>query len=376
MTSPVLFSLISLQNGEQLGHAQLNLPDSLNALNLEVVRLLTEKLTQWQNDDSIAGVFLSGAGNKAFCAGGDVVSLYNAMKDYSDQGKTNQTPPGVEAFFTEEYQLDYLIHRYSKPFIVWGSGFIMGGGIGLFAGASHRIVTDTSRLAMPEITIGLFPDVGGSYFLNQLNDNMGLFLGLTGVQFNGKDAKTVGMATHTVAGKTAEEFLSALSAMAFSGAFDSALNRRLEELECGSDTALPESNIARHYELISNAMSKPSLTEIVNEVSSWAEMDDKWLSRAAKTLIKGSPITQRLVYEQINRGIGLSLAQCFQMELVMACRCASAGEFQEGVRALLIEKDGAPTWLYDSHQSVPEDFIESFFTNHWDKDSHPLSHLQ
>jgi enoyl-CoA hydratase/carnithine racemase len=163
MTSPVLFSLVPLDNGKDingtnLGHAILNLPGSLNALNLEMVELLTKQLTLWQQDDSVSGVLISGAGDKAFCAGGDVVSLYKAM-----QQQPGETPADVQAFFTQEYQLDHLIHRFSKPLIVWGSGFIMGGGIGLFAGASHKVVTETSRLAMPEITIGLFPDVGGSW---------------------------------------------------------------------------------------------------------------------------------------------------------------------------------------------------------------------
>lgn len=369
-TSPVLFSLRPLSNGKMLGHAQLNLPGSLNALNLEMVQLLTKQLTLWQQDDSVVGVLLSGAGDKAFCAGGDVVSLYNAM-----QLMPGKTPPDVEAFFTQEYQLDYLIHSYSKPVIVWGNGFIMGGGIGLFAGASHKVVTETSRLAMPEITIGLFPDVGGSYFLNKLTDNCGLFLGLTGAQFNGADAKLIGLADHAIAGISVEAFLSKMATINVSDSFEDSLTLFIKQLEAQNEHDLPVSNVLKHQDIIKEAVSNIDLDGIVTTISAFKDSDDKWLSRAAKALIKGSPITQRLVFEQIHRGKTLSLAQCFQMELIMACRCASAGEFAEGVRALLIEKDGAPQWLYSSHNDVPDAFVESFFKNHWDDTTHPLAQL-
>lgn len=369
-TSPVLFSRIPLTDGRQLGIAQLNLPGSLNALNLDMVQLLLKQLKDWQSDDSVSGVFMYGAGEKAFCAGGDVVSLHNAMKS-----QPGETPPAVEAFFTQEYELDYLIHRYSKPVIVWGNGFIMGGGIGLFAGASHKVVTETSRLAMPEITIGLFPDVGGSYFLNQLPDNIGLFLGLTGAQFNGADALHIGMADYAVAGMSASDFLTGLQNLALEHGFQSGLEQHLSQLSQQSLSTLPNSNIVRHEATIKQAVTKASLPEVITAIIDCQSSDDKWLSRAAKTLTKGSPVTMRLVDEQLKRGREKTLEQCFQMELVMACRCASAGEFVEGVRALLIDKDGAPKWLYRSYQDIPGDFIESFFNNHWDATTHPLANL-
>ncbi|BDX06790.1 enoyl-CoA hydratase/isomerase family protein [Planctobacterium marinum] len=366
--APVLFSIVKLKHG-QLGHVQLNLPKALNALNLDMVRLLTEQLQQWQSDENISAVLLSGAGDKAFCAGGDVVSLYNAMK--AEPGKT---PESVQTFFTEEYQLDHLIHTYSKPLIVWGSGFIMGGGIGLFAGASHKVVTETSRLAMPEITIGLFPDVGGSYFLNTLQDKMGLFLGLTGVQINAADAKLIGMADYALAEVTIESFVEQL---ADSELTDTryAIEDLLASLSLKSAQKLPESNIAKYHTEIETLMSHASLADIINGISKWLETEDKWLNRAAKTLLNGSPVTQRLVWEQLKRGKGKALADCFRMELVMACRSASAGEFQEGVRALLIDKDGAPQWLYPAQENVPDDFIESFFAGPWTKQTHPLAKL-
>jgi hypothetical protein len=178
-----------------------------------------------------------------------------------------------------------------------------------------------------------------------------------------------------VAGVSVDDFIKKLSAMEFNASFSHALNIVLNELGAATSSDMPESNIQKHMEYINASVSNDTLADTVDAISAWKDSEDKWLSRAAKTLIKGSPITQRLVWEQLRRGKELSLEQCFQMELIMACRCASTGEFQEGVRALLVEKDGAPKWLYESHQSVPDDFLETFFTNQWDHETHPLSRL-
>lgn len=172
VTAPVLFEEWQCADKSLLGVATLNLPKALNALNLEMVKLLLAKLTEWEQREDVGAVLLRGAGEKAFCAGGDVVSLHNAMKD-----NPGAVPAAAREFFCEEYQLDHAIHAFSKPFIVWGSGIVMGGGMGLLMGASHRIATETSRMAMPEITIGLFPDVGGSFFLNKMPPGCGLFCG-------------------------------------------------------------------------------------------------------------------------------------------------------------------------------------------------------
>lgn len=367
--TPVIFSTHEMATGGHLAHAQLNLPKSLNALNLEMVQLLFTQLTAWQKDESINMVVLSGVGDKAFCAGGDVVSLHNAMCD--EPGKT---PESVKTFFSEEYELDFLIHTFTKPIVCWGKGIIMGGGIGLFAGASHRVVTETTRLAMPEITIGLFPDVGGSYFLNQVPDNLGLFLGLTGVQVNGTDAIRLNMATHQVAGYQVEDFIDrvAKSDTDTSSVVDSVL----AELKDAPRADIPESNIDAHYEQLRNIVSGNDFQVIYDNLVGLAESEQKWLSRAGKTLRSGSPITAHLVFEQLKRAAALSLLDCFKMELVMACKSASFGEFQEGVRALLIDKDGAPNWKYPDVASIPEQVIESFFIADWADESHPLSHIE
>lgn len=164
MTDVVLFRELESVSDKKIGIATLNAEASLNALSLEMVRLLKAQLLDWQTRNDIALVLLEGSGEKAFCAGGDVVKLYqatiDAKKAAEKDGNASRLAPDVQTFFQEEYELDYLIHTYQKPFMVWGHGIVMGGGLGLFAGASHRIVTEKSRIAMPEITIGLYPDVG------------------------------------------------------------------------------------------------------------------------------------------------------------------------------------------------------------------------
>lgn len=371
MEQPVLFSTHRTESGHQVGHALLNLPKSLNALNLTMVQLLLEQLTAWQQDSSVVAVVLSGAGEKAFCAGGDVVSLHNAMK--SNPG---QIPSDAKAFFTQEYALDYLIHTYQKPIIVLGTGIVMGGGMGLFAGASHRVVNETTRMAMPEITIGLFPDVGGSYFLSKMPNKLGLFLGLTGVQFNGSDAMHVGLADFAIAGITADSLIEDFThtpwqqdAISNGGIVSELLVHRQTNSE-----PLPASKLQAHQDIIEGVLSAADDRELFSNLKKLAKSEDKWLQRAGQTFASGSPITVRLVLEQLRRATNLSLLECFKMELNMACECTAVGEFQEGVRALLIDKDGEPNWQYKNPEDVPTHVIEQFFSEHWPEE-HPLSHL-
>ena len=195
MNSPVTIQELSCHSDFNIGYIQLNSPKTLNALSLEMITCIYSKLLSWQNDQNIVAVFIEGAGDKAFCAGGDVVSLYHDLAyDSPDEQNTNS----AQNYFTQEYQLDFLIQQYKKPIITWGNGIVMGGGVGLMVGASHRIVTENTKLAMPEVTIGLFPDVCGSYFLNKMPNNLGLFVGLTGAMLNAEDAIYSGLANYKV----------------------------------------------------------------------------------------------------------------------------------------------------------------------------------
>ncbi|MGK0269204.1 MAG: enoyl-CoA hydratase/carnithine racemase, partial [Paraglaciecola sp.] len=207
--APVIFDELTTECGFKIGQATLTKPASLNALDLQMINLLTPQLEKWQQDPKIAMVFLEGSGERAFCAGGDIVSMYQSMQEpVSDKEKSDtENSYALQNFFTQEYQLDYLIHTFSKPILVWGNGIIMGGGLGLMSGGSHRVVTETSRIAMPEISIGLYPDVGGSYFLNKMPAGCGLFLGLTGAFINASDALYSNLADYFVPHNAKEAFL-------------------------------------------------------------------------------------------------------------------------------------------------------------------------
>ena len=177
------FEELTGTDGARIGVASLDAEKSLNALSLPMINALSDQLDAWAKEPQIVCVLLRGNGVKAFCAGGEVRSLVEACRAHP-----GEVPPLAAQFFAAEYRLDFNLHTYPKPLICWGHGYVLGGGMGLLQGASIRIVTPSSRLAMPEISIGLYPDVGASWFLSRLPGKLGLFLGLTGAHMNGRDA--------------------------------------------------------------------------------------------------------------------------------------------------------------------------------------------
>lgn len=371
--APVLFRELESISDKKVAFATLNAERSLNALSLEMVELLYTKLLAWQEDETVSVVVIEGAGEKAFCAGGDVVQLHNAAKE-AGEGNIAQ---GVEQFFAKEYQLDYLIHKYEKPILLWGHGIVMGGGLGLLAGASHRVVTERSRIAMPEITIGLYPDVGGSYFLNKMPNGAGLFLGLTGASINAADAKYVKLADHFLSSERKNSLVEHLLTVSWGNTV--ALNHQkltdlLLELETEDKLNMPEGNVAKFAdffkELDQEATAAAAMTMILNQT-----FEDKWFKKAQASLAHGSPLSAKIIKEQLNRGKDLSLAECFRLELGLSVNCAAIGDFREGVRALLIEKDNTPDWKFKTVHDISDEFIASFFTSPWDESDHPLASL-
>ncbi|TDF41718.1 enoyl-CoA hydratase/isomerase family protein [Alteromonadaceae bacterium M269] len=371
---PVSFSTKSVNGDRYIGVVTLDKLSALNALGLDMIRLITPKLVEWRNDDNVVAVVLRGQGDKAFCAGGDVVSMHTAMVN-----SPRKTPEMLFNFFSEEYRLDYMIHTYNKPFVVWANGIVMGGGMGLMNGASHRIVTESSRIAMPEITIGLFPDVGGTWFLPKMPGKTGLFFGLTGASINATDALYVGLAEAFIAHENYENFLSQLASLDWSVSSVEAQKEQVtalcQQMQSADSEMMPSNNVESHRATIDDLMTGSSIVQVIANFEKADFSDDKWLSRAKKSLINGSPITAHIVFEQLERGQSLTLEECFKLEFNVACRGSELGEFQEGVRALLIDKDNAPNWQYKTVQDVPEEVIESFFASQWPEDDHPMANL-
>lgn len=372
MNQVVIFQEIECDNGKSIALVTLNSPKSLNALSVEMINLIYPQLKQWKTQDNIVVVFLQGEGDKAFCAGGDIVHMYNDM--ISDLG--NYTP-NLEDYFTAEYKLDYLIHTFGKPFIVWGSGIVMGGGLGLMVGGSHRVVTENSRIAMPEISIGLFPDVGGSYFLNRMPNQCGMFLGLTGASINAADAKYCHLADYFVSSDNKTSLIEQLIQLDWHDLIEQnheKLSTLLLSIEKESINKLPESKLIEHKALIKKITSFDSLKSIVDEILA-VEKDDKWFARAQKSLQHGSALSACLTFEQIQRGAKLSLAECFRMELNLSVKSGKFGEFTEGVRALLVDKDNVPKWHFSSVKEVDQKVVDWFFDSKWSKEQHPLADL-
>jgi enoyl-CoA hydratase/carnithine racemase len=369
----VLFETIPAANGKKIAVATLNAEKSLNSLSLPMVDLLRPQLAQWENDAGIACVVLRGQGAKAFCAGGDVVQLY--------QSACAQDEVAAQ-FFEREYRLDHQIHVYKKPLIVWGNGIVMGGGLGLMSGASHRVVTESSRIAMPEVTIGLYPDVGGTWFLNRTPGKTGLFLALTGASINAADALFIGLADRFIAHEKYSDVLAALASTQWDA--DTArhagqVSHALRDSERASLELLPASPVRTHFDLINRLCDGDDIDGIVANITAlqssgeWA--DDKWLQKAAKTLAAGCPTTIHLVDQQFKRGKNLSLREAFQFELMLSINCMRFGNFREGVRALLIDKDNQPKFEPASLRDVKPEFVAAHFAAPWGDAANPLSDL-
>ena len=369
--SPVLIETLTTASGHRFGRATLNAPARLNALSLEMVDLLDPQLQRWAQDPQIAGVILDAAGEKAFCAGGDVVGLHHAIKA-TPQGEIPALPA---AFFEREYRLDYRIHTFPKPFLCWGNGIVMGGGKGLLAGASHRVATPTTRMAMPEIHIGLYPDVGGSWVLGRMPGGLGVFLALTAASLNATDARFAGLADFVVPHAQHEALLKAITGSAWSGereADGAQLSHLLEDLGRGVD--LPAPQLSRHYDRINTVIGNDRLRDAAGRFAALADDPDPWLAAAGKAFRHGSPTSAALSVELQKRARRMSLADIFRMELNASIGCCVHGNFVEGVRALLVDKDKQPRWQQASLDEVTPELIADHLRPRY-LGEHPLADL-
>jgi enoyl-CoA hydratase/carnithine racemase len=360
----VLFEELPTAGAHRVGVATLHAPAALNALSLPMVRALLSRLRRWATDPGVACVVLQGAGEKAFCAGGDLRELYESMR--ATPGEPSAYARG---FFGEEYELDYLIHTFEKPILCWGHGIVMGGGIGLMAGASHRVVTSQSRLAMPEITVGLYPDVGGSWILGRMPGRVGLFLALTGAPLNAADALFCGLADVHVAASSRADVIAAIQAAAWTGDAredHAALSRVLERAQARD---LPPSNVRAHFDRLNELMAG-DLLAIGARLESLAS-DDPWLATAAATFRKGSPTSAALSFELRRRTRHASLAEVFRLEYDVSLGCAAHHDFAEGIRALLIDKDKKPRWAPAALDAVTSELVEDHFRPRY-AGNHPL----
>lgn len=355
----VIFREHATQDGHLIGEICLDSERTLNALSQEMIRLIQPQLDVWQENPRLVALLLDSTGDKSFCAGGDVVGAWRLIQE--------QAYTEIDEYFAAEYRLDYRLQTYPKPIICWGSGLVMGGGLGLLNGCSHRVVTPTSRLAMPEVTIGLFPDVGASYFLNRLPANIGLFLGLTGSHVQAADALWLGLADYALHTDQRQLMLEQLQVQIWNqGDNKAVITAVLRDLAV---VAQPEfqgmvTPVQQHQALINALLADDSVKGFVDRLAA-LPTDDAWLARAQQTVSQGSPLSLCLIAEQLRRARHLSLKAVFQFEMLLAAQCCRQGEFAEGVRALLIDKDKSPKWRFTSVECVPKDVLESHFQPPW-----------
>ena len=367
MSDLVQFEVTEGTHGH-IGTITLNNPKALNSLNIEMIDAIQKALDHCENDENIKAVYLQATGDKAFCAGGDVVGLYHSMKETS----AGDIPEKAAYFFTKEYKLDYRLHTFDKPIISWANGIVMGGGIGLAAACSHRIVTENSMYAMPEVTIGLYPDVAASWFFNRMPKNIGLFLGITGARINASDAIFTKLADFFVLNEFKDELFAELLEFEWSDDPHCDVQNVIDSHSSFSHDEAPISQVRENYNEIQDLLQHCELTAIVNNLTN-IDPKTKWLGFAQKSFLKGCPLTYRLVYEQIKRAKHMSLKQVFEMELIMSTRCAMNGDLQEGIRALLIDKDGQPDWNNKSITEITDSQIEQYFISPWRQ--HPLAEI-
>jgi enoyl-CoA hydratase/carnithine racemase len=371
MTDPVLFSTIATASGHVFGRATLNAPASLNALSLAMIDLLAARVDAWIADPQVAGIVLDAAGDKAFCAGGDVVALYRSMRE---------TPPGAvprhaASFFEREYRLDHRLHTAPKPVLCWGHGIVMGGGIGLMAGASHRVVTARTKLAMPEIAIGLYPDVGGSRFLGRVPGRGGLFLALTGAPLNASDACHAGLADFQLRHQDHGAVLEAIAAEHWRGQRaddDARLDRLLQARTRGIEA--PPSPLRARSGLVDATIGGDSLDDAAARLRALARDADPWLAAAARAFAGGAPSSARLAFELQRRARHLSLADVLRLEWQASVGCCVHGDFAEGVRALLVDKDKSPRWQPSTLAEADDALVETLLAPRLEG-PHPLADL-
>jgi enoyl-CoA hydratase/carnithine racemase len=360
------YDTILVTRDERVATITLNRPKALNALSLEMIRQITSQLLAWRDDPQIGAVLLRGANREgkapAFCAGGDIRYFHQAAL---------AGDPALEDFFSEEYALNHLVHTFGKPTFVLMDGITMGGGMGLAQGCSMRIVTEHARLAMPETNIGLFPDVGGGWFLARAPGYLGEFLGLSGQALGAADALAVDWADICVSADRLDDLVQAIvdaTAVDGVGAL-SAVNPFA--VDAG------DSSLAAQRDLIDRVFAAPDLAAIGAALA--AEQGD-FAASLAQTLSERSPLMMAVTLEQIRRARTMTLADDLRMErgLVRHCfhlRAGAASETLEGIRALAVDKDHAPRWNPAAIADVDAAMVAAYFASPWPAHAHPLRDL-
>ena len=354
----------------QTGFISLNRPKALNALNLAMIRALTAQLLAWRDNPAVSFIAIRGMSKPlvdgslnpfgSFCAGGDIRFFHQAALVGN---------PELEDFFTEEYRLNHLIATYPKPYLAVMDGIVMGGGMGISQGASLRIVTERTKMAMPETGIGLFPDVGGGYFLSRCPGHVGEYLAMTGAVIGAEDAILYGLADLKVESSQLSELWQEMSSIESAATLAKHIEPKSIANKSINTPAIEK--IDRYF----------SLSNVLSIIQALEADADPWAQQTAQTLRSRSPLMLHVVLAQIRRGRSMTLAQDLRMERDMVRHCfhtahlkrqGASSETVEGIRALAVDKDHQPKWQPARIEEVTAEMIMPFFSSPWPEQAHPL----
>ncbi|MDF3054288.1 MAG: crt 3 [Gammaproteobacteria bacterium] len=322
----ILFEVLQGAQGG-IGLITLNRPQALNALTKNMCVSMYQQLHTWKEMDEVKAVVVRGAGERAFCAGGDIRMAYENRNDISN----------IESFFAHEYRLNTFIYHYPKPYIALMDGITMGGGLGISVQASHRIATERSIFAMPETGIGLFPDVGASYFLPRLKEKTGWYLGLAGVTIDVSDAIYTGLADVQIDSKSIENFLMEMKNIDWR----EDANTKIQSLISSFKMPNLASKLSQMTDMLNQAFSAQTMEEILLRLKNDESSEAKEIY---ELLLTRSPTSLKVTLASLQRGQNMTFDACMEMNRVMIRHFLKGNDFYEGVRAMLIDKDKNPQW--------------------------------
>ncbi|MEM5369523.1 enoyl-CoA hydratase/isomerase family protein [Paraburkholderia azotifigens] len=356
----------------RIGFIELNRPKALNALSLGMMRAMQAALDQWRDDPDVLAVVVRSTSERAFCAGGDIRYLYDAFRRGDGDA--------VDAFFIDEYRLDHAIFTYTKPYIAFMNGIVMGGGMGISQGAHRtgglRVVTSSTRMAMPETRIGLFPDVGAGWFLARTPGAIGRYLAVTGEIIGAADALYAGLADTFLPDEAIPALIDRLKSHTFEVGADVVACVQ-HEAESHRVTPLPDvSPLADARVLIDRHFALPDVAQIIRSLDLEGDCAyADWAEQTGALLRERSPLSMAVSLEVVTRAEG-TMAECLRRDLDLTRSSFERGDAPEGIRARIIDKDNQPKWRFARIEDVTRADVETMFESPWPANEHPLRDLQ
>jgi enoyl-CoA hydratase len=320
------------------GIITLNRPKALNAVTHDMVRALAKKLREWASDPAVTRVIIKAAGERAFCAGGDIRDLY-------ELGRAGRQAEAL-TFWRDEYPLNALIKHFPKPYVALIDGIVMGGGVGISVHGSHRVAGDRFQFAMPEVAIGFFPDVGATYFLPRLPGELGTFCALTGERLGAADGVGAGVATHRVSSARFSDLIEALCG-----------TTPVDAMLAAFGEPAGEAPVVARAPLIDRLFAGDRVEDIVAALDG-ATAGTDWAGAAAAKIRANSPSSLKIAFRQMRIGKSLTFDECMRLEFRIVSRIINGHDFYEGVRAVVIDKDNAPQWQPPTLAQVSEAEVE------------------